>query len=152
MTRDYKMRSYANLDCNSFSFFDTVKRMARQALTDEQRKAVRKYFYSAHRGAIDQRAVVSWFHRTYDRSINQSQVSKILSKKYTYLDALQDGDDLNQKKRRSCHWPELDEALFTWQQAMQQKGAALGGEHLTLKASEFWSQLSVYKDQDAPVF
>jgi hypothetical protein len=82
----------------------------------------------------------------------QSQVSKILRKKYTYLETLQDGNDLNQKNRPSCHWLELQEALFTWQQAMQQKGVALGGELLKLKASEFWSKLSVYKDQDAPVF
>jgi hypothetical protein len=31
--------------------------------------------------------------------MDQSQVSKILGKKYTYLDALQDGNDFNQKKQ-----------------------------------------------------
>jgi hypothetical protein len=70
MTRDYKMYCYTNLDCNSFGFFDTVKRMAQQAHTNEQYKAVCKYFYGMHCSAINQHAVISWFHCTNDKSIN----------------------------------------------------------------------------------
>ncbi len=126
--------------------------MTRQALSDDQRKAVCRYYYVTHRRALDQCAVMSWFERAYERPISQSQVSRILSKEYAFLDQLKPNDQLSQKKRRSCKWPELEHALFTWQQAMQQRGAALAGEHLKAKASDFWSQLAVYRDQPVPSF
>jgi hypothetical protein len=126
--------------------------MTRQALTDEQRKAIRKYYYITRRKAHDQRAVISWFERTYKLSLSQPQVSKILIKQYAYLDQLPETDNLTQKKRRLCIWPELERALFTWQQAMQQRKAALAGEHLKAKASDFWSQLAVYQGKPVPSF
>jgi hypothetical protein len=126
--------------------------MTRQALSDEQRKAVRRYFYITHRKAHDQRAVMSWFQRTYDQSISQPQVSRILSDEYAYLDKLKKKDNMSHKKRRSCKWPELEQALFTWQQAMQQRGAALAGEHLKAKANNIWSEVAVYQGQPVPSF
>jgi hypothetical protein len=88
----------------------------------------------------------------YQQPISQPQVSKILGKQYTYLDGLQDNDNLSVKKHRSCKLSELEQALFTWQQAMQLPGASLSGLHLKGKALDFWSQLSIYKDLAVPVF
>jgi hypothetical protein len=121
--------------------------MTRQALSDKQRKAIRKYYYITYCKAHNQRAVISWFEPTYEQSLSQPQVSKILSKQYAYIDQLQETDDITQKKRRLCIWPELERALFTLQQAMQQRGAALAVEHLKTKASDFWSQLAVYQEK-----
>jgi hypothetical protein len=112
--------------------------MTRQALSDEQRKAVHRYFYITHCKTHGQRAVMSWFQHTYDRSISQPQVSRILSDKYAYLDQLKKKDNMSHKKRCSCKWPELEQALFTWQQAMQQRGAAHAGVYLKAKANNFW--------------
>jgi hypothetical protein len=79
-------------------------------------------------------------------------VSKILRNEYACLDQLKKNNPLSQKKRRSCKWPELEQALFTWQQAMQQRGAALAGEHLKAKASDFWSLVAVYQGQPVSSF
>jgi hypothetical protein len=126
--------------------------MARQALTYEQRKAIRTYYYVTHRRSHDQRSVISWFTRTFQQQISQPQVSKTLSQRYSYLDSTWKSDNLGIKKHRSCKWPELEQALFTWQQAMQQRGACLSGLHLKGKALDFWSSLAIYKDLPVPLF
>jgi hypothetical protein len=95
---------------------------------------------------------MSWFSRTYQQTVSQPQVSKILGDQYSYLDSLQKTDKMTVKRRRSCKWPELEQALFTWQQAMQRRGAALSDLHLKGKANDFWSQLSVFKDMPVPLF
>ncbi len=126
--------------------------MARQALTDEQHKAIRTYYYVTHRRSHDQRAVMPWFTRTFQQRISQPQVSIILSQQYSYLNSLRKSDDLCAKKHRSCKWPELKQALFTWQQAMQRRGACMSGLHLKGKALDFWSSLVIYKDLPVPLF
>ncbi len=97
----------------------------------------------------EQRNVISWFYRTYHKKLSHSQVSRILSDQYSHLDAVQSTNDLSNKKRQSCSWPELEQAFFTWPQAMQRKGAAFSGEYVRLKATEVWSKLAVYKVKDA---
>jgi hypothetical protein len=126
--------------------------MARQALSNEQQKAIRNFYFVTQRRVSEQRDVISWFHRTHSRTLSQSQASIIFSDQYSHLDPVRSTDDLSTKKRRSCSWPEVEQALFTWQQAMQRKGATLSGEHLRHKATELWSKLAVYKDKDAPSF
>jgi hypothetical protein len=79
-------------------------------------------------------------------------MSKILCKQYAYLDQLQETDNLTEKKQRLCMWPELERALFTCQQAMQLRGAALAGEPLRAKAINFWSQVAVYQGEPVPSF
>ncbi len=44
--------------------------MARQALTDEQWKAIRTYYSVTHRHSQDQRAVISWFTWTFKQQIS----------------------------------------------------------------------------------
>ncbi len=47
--------------------------MARQALTDEQGKAIRTYYYVTYRRSHDQRSVMSWLTRTFPTAIKPAK-------------------------------------------------------------------------------
>jgi hypothetical protein len=66
-------------------------------------------------------------------------ISKVLSKKYDYLDGLErkkDKQSLQQKKQSSGDWPALKGALFEWQQHMEQKKAIITSDVLKEKARQ----------------
>jgi hypothetical protein len=54
-----------NRNCRSYFSRQT---MTLQALSDDQRKAVRRYYCITHRKTHDQRAVTPWFEQTYHRT------------------------------------------------------------------------------------
>ena len=47
-------------------------------------------------------------------------------------------------------WPDLDYALFEWQQRMEQKKAIITGEVLKTKARELWDALPQYNNIEEP--
>jgi hypothetical protein len=47
-------------------------------------------------------------------------------------------------------WPDLDHALFEWQQRMEQKKAIITGEILKTKARELWAALPQFDDIEEP--
>jgi hypothetical protein len=63
-----------------------------------------------------QKELVDWFTVTSGHPLNQSQVSKILSSKYNYLDEVHTRKDkqILKKKNKSSvsDWPDLEYALF----------------------------------------
>ncbi len=126
--------------------------MARLPLTDFQQKEIRKWYFVRQQGACRHSDVVSWFTRTHSRKINQSQVSKILSKSYSYLDTTTAKHELKRKRRKECDWPVLERALSQWQLLMQEKSATLSGEHLRQQATIFWSRLPQYNSITLPAF
>jgi hypothetical protein len=77
--------------------------------------------------------------------LNQSQISKILSPHYDYLDDIhtkKDKQALKWKSRSSTgDWPALEAALFEWQQRIEQKKAIITGDILKTKAKELWNAL-----------
>ncbi len=95
--------------------------MVRQTLSDAERKAIRKYYFQHQQGACYHRDVISWFHKEHGKTINQSQVSKILHDKNLHLDTLTASPDLRRKRRKECEWPALERALSDWQVLMQEK-------------------------------
>ncbi len=50
---------------------------------------------------------MSWFSRTYQQTIYQPQVLKILSNQYSYVNSLQETDSLSAKMHCAYKWPEL---------------------------------------------
>jgi hypothetical protein len=56
------------------------------------------------------------------------------------------------EKSRSCigDWPDLEMALFEWQQRMEQKKAIITGEILKTKARQLWEALPQYNDIEMP--
>jgi hypothetical protein len=70
--------------------------------------------------------------------INQSMISEILGKSCDYLDDIYSKQDLQTLKKQSRSFtrdcPELETALFEWQQPIKQKKAIMTGDILKEKA------------------
>jgi hypothetical protein len=124
----------------------------RRALTDADRLIIRKRNQEHPPG--HQKELVDWFTATTGHPLNQSQVSKILSSKYDYLDGIhtkRDNQTLKEKSRSSAgDWPDLEHALFEWQQRMEQKKAIITGDILKTKAKQLWDALPQYDDIEEP--
>ena len=124
----------------------------RRALTDADRLVIRKRNQTHAPGT--QQELIDWFSATTGHYLNQSQVSKILGSQYNYLDDVHTKKDIKklQGKIRSSggDWPDLDYALFEWQQHMEQKKAIITGEILKTKAKELWAALPQFDDIEEP--
>ena len=91
-------------------------RKRRRALTNADRLTIRKRNQEHPPG--HQNELIEWFTATTGHPLNQSQVSKILSSKYDYLDGVHTRKEkqmLKEKNRSSIgDWPDLEYALFKW--------------------------------------
>lgn len=124
----------------------------RKAVTDAQRQALRKR-KREHPG--HQSELIAWFKSQYDHTLNQSQVSKILSSSYDHLDSLDTKKDkclLEVKRQSAGDWPDLEGALFEWQQRMQKNKAVITGDILKNQASKLWDSLPQFEDRPKPKF
>ncbi|RKF77351.1 CENP-B-like protein 2, partial [Golovinomyces cichoracearum] len=87
-----------------------------------------------------QSELIAWFKSQYDHTLNQSQVSKILSSSYDHLDYLDTKKEnflLEVKRQSAGDWPDLEGALFKWQQRMQKNKVVITGDILKNQAKEF---------------
>jgi Fission yeast centromere protein N-terminal domain len=113
--------------------------MTRYRISDEQRKALRKWFQSQH-PKPRQSDAAKWFEVKFGHRITQSTVSESLSDRFTYLDT-----DLDMNKtsfrQRQPKWPILEAILFEWQQRIEQQGGLVTGDILLLKAKEIWTRI-----------
>ena len=86
----------------------------RRALTDADRILIRKR-NQTHPPA-HQKDLANWFTSTTGHPLDQSQISRVLSPKYEYLDheyTRKGLQELNEKSRSSAgDWPDLEIALF----------------------------------------
>ena len=121
---------------------------SRSAISVEQKKALRAY--KRENPIISNIAIGKWFKSTFKQPIALSSVSKILLKRYAFLDE-QHHQQLAQQYNCYKYWPELENMLFQWIQHAEQ--------HITItsamiheKAEFFWRNLADYKDQEMPIF
>lgn len=129
---------------------DGLKRKAsRSALTDYDRRNIRRRFTSY---PSSQSALRSWYEQQPGgRILSQGQISTILSHKYTYLDSTNiKPKDLAARRHYKGDYPDLEAALFEWQQRMQKKNAVITQEILKAKAKEIWERLPQYNEVDSP--
>jgi hypothetical protein len=95
-----------------------------------------------------QKDLTEWFTKETGHEINQSLISKILSKNYDYLDTIDKQKDkqvLQGKKKNSVRdWPDLEAVLYKWQQRIELKKAIITGDILKEKARQLWDALSQY--------
>ena len=119
----------------------------RRAVTNDQRITIRRRnreHPSTHQGEL-----ITWFHQETGYQLDQSQISRILSSKYDYLDTLDPKKDKAkiQSQRISLgDWPELEGVLYEWQQSMQKKRAVITGDILKEQAIKLWKSLLQYQD------
>jgi hypothetical protein len=87
-----------------------------------------------------QKDLTELFTKETGHEINQSLISKILSKNYDYLDTIDKQKDkqvLQGKKKNSIRdWPDLEAALFEWHQRIELKKAIITGDILKEKARQ----------------
>ena len=88
-------------------------------------------------------------------AIEQGQISTILSSKYKYLHSLDHKKDKKQlatKRSSQGDWPDLEAALFEWQQWIQKKKAVITGEILKAQAIKMCTCLPQYEGIEALKF
>lgn len=129
----------------------------RQSWTEAERQTVREYA-AGHPGS-NWRQIKSWFDSTYaPKQITQTQISKFINaKQYCSNSAAIDSIQLSKlqpttKRIKTGRHPELNAALFEWQQIMQKRKIAITGLRLQEKASQFWNQMPIYAEIEPPKF
>ena len=123
----------------------------RRAVTDAERKALRDFYFDPQNNKPPHKQLRQWFETQFHHYPSQSTISESLFSKYARLD--KDTSSLSEAKRqRDAFWPDLEDALFDWQQQMMRKNATITGDILREMAAIFWTKLSQYAGQESPRF
>ena len=125
-------------------------RKRRRAITDAERKALRDYYFDESNGRPPHKQLRQWFEQQFHHFPSQSTISESLSSTFAHLD--NKVQRLEVRKNRAAQWPDLEDALFEWQQRMMRKEATITGEILKEIAAIFWSKLPQYADEEQPKF
>lgn len=120
----------------------------RAGISEIQKKALRAWYFSqeprpTHAACID------WFQGAYNRRLNQSTVSIILSRRYEHLDH---GPASNGHRLHPPQWPLLEQALSEWLEQKQERGEHATGDEICAKAREVWMSIPEYQDREPPQF
>lgn len=115
----------------------------RAGLSEIQKKALRGWVRSQEPRPTHA-ACIAWFDHTYGRRLDQSTVSRILSKRYAYLDS---GPASAQHRQQPPQWPALEKQLSEWLMHAQDAGDTPNGEAIVKAAREMWSQIPDYQDK-----
>jgi len=111
------------------------RKKTRRAIDDAKRRALRRYSVE-HPGA-SQKELRQWFADKFYHTISQSTISDILSAKYNHLDRDTRKDfKLTGRRASKADYPDLEAALFEWQQKIQKMKGNITGDILKAKASE----------------
>lgn len=130
--------------------------MPRQGVTAREKKALRAY-YQCQVPRPTQKACISWFRNSYNRTLSQSTISEYLSDHYSYLDNIDpsivaNSFTLQAQRQRPAQWPTLEKILYEWHRAIEAKGGIVTGQILIEKAKQIWIQLPEYQNLEPPEF
>ena len=126
---------------------------SRISITKEQRIALRQ----KHQSEPDwkQQKLCDWFNSQYrsgSKQIVRSQVSECLSTKYKHLDLNPASKSSTAIRDKSAKYPELEKALFEWQQRIFTRKVAVTGEILIESAKRLWTSMPCYQNTPPPNF
>ena len=96
--------------------------------------------------------MVEFFNDKYGRVLTQSTISESLSDKFKHLDNQDHPLRPDSKKRRESKWPDLDAALFEWQQRMFANNITITNELLKRTAKDLFDRLPQCRDIEPPKF
>lgn len=125
----------------------------RRAVTDLERQTIRKR--NREHPPARQSELIAWFEQDTGHKLNQSQISKIISKQFEHLDSTdtkKTKSQLEAKRTSAGDWPDLEGALFEWQQHIQKQKAVITGEILRNQAGKLWDSLPQYRGKEKPRF
>ena len=122
---------------------DDPERLRRHGVSERERQQIR--VYCRKNPGKPQRDAARFFTDQFRRPIRQSIVSDSLKPKYKYLDSLvlQRGQE-GFERRRVPDNPELEEALFEWQQRMQAAAILVTGDLIRAMAIKLWNTMAYY--------
>ena len=126
----------------------------RHAITNVERKDLRVHKQALIEENVDAttKQMAEFFFQRYGRVLSQSTISESLSNKFKHLDEEDHPLHPEFKKRRKSYWPDLDAAVFDWQQQMLKKKKVITNEALKGIAKKIFYQLTQYHDVDPPKF
>ena len=81
----------------------------RKAVSDKERFQIRKRSRDHLRSQVD---LIKWFYVQSGHKLDQSQISRILSSKYDYLDDTTQKQVQNRYRASKSDWPDLEAALY----------------------------------------
>jgi len=118
-------------------------------LTNNQRKAICEHWTKVPK--ISQTKLAEWAKLRFNlsKTPTQATISNIIKKRDQYLDM--DEHNLQAKRARDTHFPELDAALANWVLQCQGNRININGDLIKAKASVFAEKLNIPLD-DRPVF
>ena len=114
-----------------------------------QRQALRNY--ARQNPLLTQSQLRQWFEAEFQRLITQPTISESLSSKFAHLDSPGTNLPSGRQRTRAVQHPELEQALFEWQQRIE-KNIPLSGEAIREQAKRFWSRLPQYREMEIPIF
>ncbi len=97
------------------------------------------------------KALQAWFLEQFHCPIAQSSVSEVLSAKYAWLDSEANIFPAYAKRRRTEHWPELENALLEWLDRVQDH-KKVTGDAIRAKAQFFFESIPAYSGIPTPCF
>jgi Fission yeast centromere protein N-terminal domain len=120
----------------------------RRELSNAQRAEIRRYFYDNSDSKPTQKQLILWFEEKHYHALTQSQVSKILSDQYAYLD---DDKWVDKEKNIQADYPDLEAALYQWEIAANSSGRlTITGDILQQMAARLWHRLPQYSNLEPP--
>jgi hypothetical protein len=121
----------------------------RRAITDLERRNIRRRRDTT---GETQKELITWFAaQPSGRPLTQGQISTVLSPTYAYLDTdSRKASQLSSKRRFKGDYPDLEDALFHWQQQMQKKKAIITGDVLKAQAHQIWNRFPQYNEEEEP--
>jgi hypothetical protein len=127
--------------------------MPRNAITDQQRSALRRW-YEDQGPSVRQIDAINWFESQYGRRLRQSTVSESLAERYSHLDAPHSVPTTSSSRYRNKqqHWPVLEAILLDWQHHVERQGGTVPDELLIEKAKAIWPEIPEYYDRPLPEF
>ena len=96
--------------------------------------------------------MVEFYHKKYGRILGKSTISESLSDRFKHLDEEDQLLHPDSKIQRTGYWPDLDAAVFDWQQKMLRENATVTNESLKGVAKKLFFQLPQYRDVEPPKF
>ncbi|KAK8067246.1 mariner-Tc1 transposon family protein [Apiospora hydei] len=135
------------------------KLKSRKAITNTQRRALRKWFFdpATKAGPKTHNDASLWWQQAYGYYLNSSTVSEILSYKYDPLDNAASSDPAycqtgTRKRQRPPKWETLEEELIKWvfmYESIAGEGS-VSGAMLRERGAELWNTLECHRGMPMP--
>ena len=138
----------------SFGEASTSQKKRRRPITDVQRKDIRvhKQILIQKNGTWSTSEMIDFFYKKYDRVLNKSSISEILSDKFSHLDKEDYALNPDSKRRFEHKWSDLEAALFDWQQRMTTGKMVIIDSDLKEMAETLFYRLPQYRNVEPPQF